>query len=200
MVARYVESMTPTTDVLVDLDAIRSRASAATKGPWFWRGNIDYRDPYLTSAGIVGDVMAVLPTELTRDDALRLGVGDPDYYDYDIKVPDDVDDPAAYYDVEFNRIRDEYIAEWLIDNYGEPRKECRLTFTRNGWHQEARRSVVFEVDRSAESRDDKSVYRADIVGLRFPNAEFIAHARQDIDDLLAEVDRLNSIIGESVHA
>ncbi len=35
-------------------------------------------------------------------------------------------------------------------------------------------------------------HRRDFCGIAHPDAEFIAHARQDIDDLLAEVDRLQS--------
>lgn len=49
---------------------------------------------------------------------------------------------------------------------------------------------VYEVAPKASSRDDPRVYRADISGFRNPDAEFIAHARQDVTDLLAEVGRL----------
>jgi hypothetical protein len=44
---------------------------------------------------------------------------------------------------------------------------------------------------NGERRD---LYRQDIVGLDNPEAEFIAHARQDVDDLLAEVDRLRAVL------
>lgn len=43
---------------------------------------------------------------------------------------------------------------------------------------------IFEVCRDATSADDPRVYRADIIGLRHPDAAFIAHARQDIPALL----------------
>lgn len=42
---------------------------------------------------------------------------------------------------------------------------------------------------NGERRD---LYRKDIVGLDNPEATFIAHARQDVDDLLAEIDRLRA--------
>ena len=46
---------------------------------------------------------------------------------------------------------------------------------------------VYEVCRAATSRDDPRVYRRDIVGYRNPDAEFIAHAPDDIAYLLAEL-------------
>jgi hypothetical protein len=53
-------------------------------------------------------------------------------------------------------------------------------------------NVVYEVDRNATDRKASTVYRGDIVGIRNPDAEFIAHARQDVTDLLAEVERLRA--------
>lgn len=47
--------------------------------------------------------------------------------------------------------------------------------------------AVFEVYPEATSRNHPRVYRGDIIGLRHPDADFMAHARQDIDDLLAYV-------------
>lgn len=43
---------------------------------------------------------------------------------------------------------------------------------------------IFEVCRDATSAADPRVYRQDILGLRHPDAAFIAHARQDIPALL----------------
>lgn len=45
--------------------------------------------------------------------------------------------------------------------------------------------AVYEVAPAATSRDDPRVYRADIKGLRHPDAEFIANSRADVDFLLA---------------
>lgn len=49
---------------------------------------------------------------------------------------------------------------------------------------------VYEVCRSAETRDDDRVYRADIVGFRAPDADLIAHSRADLDYLVGAVDRV----------
>ena len=51
---------------------------------------------------------------------------------------------------------------------------------------------IFEVYPEAERRDHPRVYRGDIIGLRHPDAEFMACARQDIDDLLAYVAELEA--------
>lgn len=54
--------------------------------------------------------------------------------------------------------------------------------------------AVYEVAPNATSRDDKRVYRADIIGLRHPDAEFIAHSRADVEFLLGAVDHLRHVI------
>jgi hypothetical protein len=59
-------------------------------------------------------------------------------------------------------------------------------------HRADELGVVYEVCRVATGRDDPRVYRADIVDVRHPDAEFIAHARADVDALLAEVERLRA--------
>jgi hypothetical protein len=53
--------------------------------------------------------------------------------------------------------------------------------------------AVYEVCRDALSRADRRVYRGDIVGFRHPDAEFLAGARQDVDDLLAILDQVAAI-------
>lgn len=47
---------------------------------------------------------------------------------------------------------------------------------------------VFEVAPAVTDRKHPDVYRADITGIRAPDAEFIAHSRQDVARLLAAVD------------
>lgn len=42
-------------------------------------------------------------------------------------------------------------------------------------------------------RMNSPLYREDIVGLDTPEADFIAHARQDVDDLLAELDAVRAV-------
>lgn len=52
----------------------------------------------------------------------------------------------------------------------------------------------YEVAPDATERSDPRVYRADLTGFRNPDATFIAAARQDVADLLAEVDRLRAAL------
>ena len=52
-----------------------------------------------------------------------------------------------------------------------------------GYMVDGRDLAIYEAD-----------HRADIVGFDNPDAEFIAHARQDVADLLAEVDQLRGAI------
>lgn len=78
-------------------------------------------------------------------------------------------------------------------------QSARPRFTRSVddlWMADADAMPVFEVCRDATERSDERVYRGDVVGIRHPDAEFIAHSRADVEWLLAEVDRLK---GEVKH-
>lgn len=64
---------------------------------------------------------------------------------------------------------------------------------------------IFEVCRDATSAADPRVYRQDILGLRHPDAAFIAHARQDIPLLIAVAEAARDLIaagcwGHSEHS
>jgi hypothetical protein len=64
---------------------------------------------------------------------------------------------------------------------------------------------IFEVCRDAISAADPRVYRQDILGLRHPDAAFIAHARQDIPLLIAVAEAARDLIaagcwGHSEHS
>jgi hypothetical protein len=59
---------------------------------------------------------------------------------------------------------------------------------------DANEHVVYEVAPAVNDRSDRRVYRGDIIDIRHPDAQLIAHAPQDIDDLLAEVDRLRAAL------
>lgn len=50
--------------------------------------------------------------------------------------------------------------------------------------------AIYAVKPTAIDRKDPDVYRADIIGFRNPDAEFIAEARADVDYLLRVIDRL----------
>lgn len=113
---------------------IRSRAAAATKGPWHWSGNPDSRQLAL-STWISG--------------AGRCNVMD--------------------------------FVRWGMQG-------ARPRFMTDLWmHPVQDPDLVYEVDQTATSRNHPTVYRADIVGIRHPDAEFIARSRQDVDDLLAVI-------------
>lgn len=53
---------------------------------------------------------------------------------------------------------------------------------------------IFEVAPDATSREDRRVYRGDLIGLRHPDADFIAHSRRDVDYLVAQVDALEDAL------
>lgn len=70
-------------------------------------------------------------------------------------------------------------------------------FAINGLMHRADEMARFEVCPDATSRKDPRVYRADLTGIRHPDAEFIAAARSDVDWLIAEVHRLRALVGET---
>jgi hypothetical protein len=194
-----------------ELAAIKERAEQATPGPWGWRGNIDNGDPYLTSLGHrevlkpdgtvvrhhAGDVLGHIPVELTRDDAILLGVGDPD----GMPEPDVSRDPAETYDKRYDAAieaaREAEIENWLTDDYGQPRKVDRLAFCTDWLYTDARKLVTFQVAPNATDRSDPRVYRADITGIRHPDAEFIEHSRQDVSGLVKALDAALKLIDEA---
>jgi len=186
------------------LEQIRARAESVPAGPWAWRGNIDHGDPRLVSLATGYDVLGHVRHEVTRDEAARRGVGDPDHIEvgplYDGKTGEPIgvhvagrkvlnDPPDTFderYEAALDDARHDAITEYLTDEYGEPRTEDRLALTVGHWYQPVRDLVVFEVAPDATDREDPRVYRADVVGIRHPVAVFLEHAKADIDHLLAE--------------
>lgn len=164
------------------VEAIRVRAAAASPGPWFWRGNVDHGDPYLACRvpGLgTSNVMSLTPRERTAEDR-----------------------PFAQYleELEARREVEDALDDYLTDPYGEPIRDDRLSFNVDGIMRYARDMPVYEVCPDATERTDRRVYRADVVGVRHPDAEFIAAARADVDTLLAEVDRLRAKLEEVARA
>lgn len=159
------------------LDQIRARAAAATPGPWHWGGNVDHSCPSLRARrpgfGTV-EVLGTMPVERTAQDRAITG------------YLDEVDDDEGA----------DALEAYLRDQWGDPIRDQRLTFTVDGLLVEARRLGVFEVAPQATQRDDRRVYRADIVDVRHPDARFIAAARADVEWLIAEVDRLRVLVDE----
>lgn len=178
-----------------DLEAIQARADAAQAGPWFWRGNVDYSDPslcYYREGWGRAEILWHIPRERTAKD-----VGAKDYAQYlgDSQISNGNGGWRAWTEEE---IAEEVRANYLEDPRGEPATDNRMVFTN---HEnlnaiDARELAIFEVAPKATKRDDPKVYRADIVGIRHSDAVFIAAARKDVDDLLAEVRRLRALVGE----
>jgi hypothetical protein len=157
-------------------DAIKARAAAAAPGPWCWRGNVDCGDVWLGTyrPGLgLCHVMGHVPVERTENDR--------SFREYLEDLLDEQSRQAA---------RDAY----LRDAYGEPIRDDWLSFGVDGISVEARKLAVFEVAPTATDRDDPRVYRADVVGVRHPDAEFIAAARSDVDWLIGEVERLRGLV------
>lgn len=173
----------------VDLNAIRGRLDAATPGPWFWWGNTDNHSTALCGrqSGLgVCEVISTLSVDRsttgTEADELRESL-------------------REYTGMDEEAIEAE-VHDWAYDEYGGHRSDERLAVTDADY---IRRSVeevaVYEVARAQRlpddtPRDHPKVYRADICDVRNPNGQMLAHAWQDIRDLIAEVDRLRALVGD----
>lgn len=167
------------------LQEIQERAAAATPGPWMWRGNVDHQDPILSwykPGWGRCEVLRHYPRERQAGDPETKAFDD---YLRDVSIRDNATGEYRSYTDEERA--DQVRTEWLEDESGEPRTDTRLAFAHPEYMHalDARELAVFEVCPTATDRNDPRVYRADIVGVRHPDAEFIAHSRQDVDDLLA---------------
>lgn len=123
---------------MIDLDAIRQRAAAATRGPWAWDG-------WHSSQSIA------LVTQHS----------------------------GMIYVMSFKR--------WGMQN-------AQPVFNTGKMLVPASELPIFAVAPDATSVDDPRVYRSTLSGIRHPDATFIAHSRQDVDDLLAYIDELEAKI------
>lgn len=179
------------------LKEIRDRAAAASPGPWMWRGNVDHGDPELSRYKAGWGRVEVLRHYQRDRTATDAGAKEYEQYLRDSQIEDGLDENRKlkfrlYTDAEVEeRVRE----DWLEDQWGGPKTDTRLAFA----HQvhmhalDARELAVFEVCPEATERTDPRVYRADIIGVRHPDAEFIAHSRQDVDDLLAVIDAVEAV-------
>jgi len=155
--------------------AICARAAAATGKTWHWAGNTDLGSPYLATwipgAGRC-QVLSLVDHEREVDS------------DEGRKAREDLSD---YYDT----------AEALdaaMDEWAEVRDTRLVLMGPDLMVQDARDLAVYEVAPEATSRQDRRVYRAEVSGIRHPDAEFIEHSRADIDYLLSENDRLREAL------
>ncbi len=151
--------------ILAEADA---HDAAAFPGPWWWGGNTDYHGDVALHGPSIGygvmDVMRPTP-EILTDEQLRAEYrADPDLADY-MSEGEYVDDRE--------RQARSYLAFLRPDT----------TFVEPG-----RDVAIYEVARRQGLPDDTprthpKVYRADVVGIRNPNAEFIAWARTAVPAL-----------------
>lgn len=158
----------------IDLAAIRAREAATEPGPWWWGGNVDsHGDVGLRGRGHgygVVDILRASTEDISEEDAGKEWdtTGASDYID-----------------------RDSYI-QWRTEN---PKSHLHVLREDRLFIEPMRDRAIFEVARNQGLPDETprshpKVYRGDVVGVRNANAEFIAHARQDVPDLLAEIARL----------
>lgn len=161
-----------------DLATLRERANAATPGPWHWAGNTDTGEPYLATW---------LPG-VGRCQVLSIGYEDRSTTG---RAADALRDYARESDLD----PEQTVEEWARDGFGEPVKEPRLQLTTDLMCVNARELAIYEVAPAATSRDEPSVYRADIAGLRHPDAAFIAAANPaTILALLEQLQRAEAAI------
>jgi hypothetical protein len=173
---------------VVDLDAIEARLKGTSPGPWMWRGSVDHGgDIYLAAKGEHG-LQEVLGT-VGVDRVVR---------DRDIE---DCMDGTGW----SRETAKEWLERvWAYDPVKDgPREDQRICFfePNPGILKTGAELAVFQVARARgipddTPRTDPRIYRGDIVDVRNPDARFIAAARQDVEDLVAEVKRLRKLVGQ----
>lgn len=161
----------------LDLAELRRIAEAATPGPWHWAGNTDTGEPYL----------ATWTPGAGRCQVLSIGSEDRST---EGRAAESVREYARDSDID----PEQAVTEWATDAWGQPVQEPRLQFVTDLMCVNAREHVVYEVAPTATRRDDPKVYRADIVGIRHPDAEHIAKASPAT--VLALLDRIESLEAE----
>ncbi|MHA3723797.1 hypothetical protein ACXR2T_07950 [Leucobacter sp. HY1910] len=153
------------------LDALTVAAEAATGGPWHWAGNTDTGEPYLAT-WIPG---------AGRCQVLSIG---HEYRATTGRQADEVRECAA----DFGLDPEETVRDWAHSATGEPIQEPRLQFITDLMLENARDLAVYEVAPEATDREDPRVYRADVVGIRHPDATYLAAAHPDaIRSLIARL-------------
>lgn len=166
---------------MIDLDKLEEAAKAATGGPWHWAGNTDTGEPYL----------ATWIRGAGRCQVLSIGSEDR-------STTGRAADSVRSYARESDLDPEEMVEEWATDSFGAPVQEPRLQFMTDLMGVNARDIAVYEVAPSATSREDPEVYRADVVGIRHPDATFIAAANPAV--VLELIERVREAESERDYA
>lgn len=181
---RHMDAVDAEPEGLTDeaLAEIQSRVDRATGQAWHWAGNIDTGEPYLAT-WLPGwgrcQIFSIGHETRTVDDARS------QEYREDLRSEEGLTDEDEIH---------ERVLDSITDENGNYVTVPRLWFYGDGVAAPAREQVVFEVAPEATSREDPKVYRADIVDIRHPDAQFIAHSREDVEALLNEVHRLKALL------
>lgn len=163
----------PITDM--HLEKLRRLLDQATVvGSWHWSGNIDTGEPYL-ACWVPGAGRCTI-LGLGWRERSTTGRTANDYRGY---LAENGDTPAEI---------EAEIKDWATDKYDVPIKEPELWLYDDMLAVPARSRAIFEVAPLAITRDDPKVYRADIVGLRHPDATLIVDGINALPGLLARLD------------
>lgn len=180
------------TDAQTDrLAEIIERTTAATPGPWKWIGNQDTHQVYLGTMMQV--VLGTLDRERTPDDKRDIEQIVSWLWD---SPPDDMphfdDDHEAEYEA---WVRERATEMWMEPDEWDTVPTDRRIAVRDGWTLiPLEETAVYEVCPDATDRDDPRVYRADYRRTRNADAEFIAHARADIEWLIEQARKYEHLL------
>ncbi len=171
------------------VEAIRRRAGDAIRGPWIWAGNTETGQVSLATADR-GRIFILRPhAEKVARWHTHDGDGPITDSEYAALAPRDRDRYERFVSVD---------SDLLFAGRGGGGDRERFGGRMVSFREIARYDVLDGATREeaglspdAGPRNSR-LYREDFLALDSPEAEFIAHARDDVDTLLAEVDRLRA--------
>jgi hypothetical protein len=150
------------------INAIASHLARITPGPWWWGGNVDCGDVEISTRGKFGTESVLRMLNVDRKPNDRRVAGIEEYFS-------DSDDPDG---------AAQAVEEFLFEDCGVPNKDPFMAFNVDGYMTPAKDLAVYEVCRDATSREDRRVYRGDVVGIRHPDAQFIVDAPTYVRELI----------------
>lgn len=175
----------------LDLDALEATARSAAElapGPWSWRGNTDYGEPYLSCMGPGGRVEILDHVNVDRA---------ADSFEAQ-KHLREFKDLFSLSTTEEDAV--EHMEEWLWadKDYEVPNTDSRLSVYNGNFKVPVRDLVVYDVARIRGLPEDtprthEGIHRGDIVGVRNPIAQHLAAASPEtVLALIARVRELEA--------